>query len=348
MKTNQAEVKGNSGDERPSLSGRCKELSDTVKGVGIFIAGATLLSLFAPAALVPGTLSLIVKLFVSGLILRVLFVCMPKRELLHKVGAKIAEIYRLLATFQKLYVNACIVSAACFLTGWMGGQPFLRLSIMMVLAFWGAVVVYDVLRWYKVLSGHLVGKAVIGIAFVAASNLAYSLAGQQIASVVHVAPTNFTHTILFIALATIPVLLIFAGGMAFFACLFMSALVMLPVMLGKHVHHAVEWLLAGTLPKSDLQYAMVTRMFQVVFYGVVGSLLFTQGQRGMPWYDKEISHAATWLVFNFDMFEGAECKLGEGYKLAPLGDAKFLIAKRSPAGEINFEHPVKCDDLPAT
>jgi hypothetical protein len=130
MRTNQEEMKNNAGGERPSASGRCKELSDTVKGAGIFIAAAALLSLFAPVAIVPGTLSLAVKLFMSGLILRAAYICIPKRELIHKIAAKIAEIYRSLATFQKLYVNACIVPAACFLTGWMGGQPFLRLSIM--------------------------------------------------------------------------------------------------------------------------------------------------------------------------------------------------------------------------
>jgi len=91
MKTNQAEVKGSSGGERPLASGRRKELSDTVKGAGIFVDGATLLSLFAPVAIVPETLSLVVEIFMLGLILRVLYLCIPKRELIHKIGAKIAE-----------------------------------------------------------------------------------------------------------------------------------------------------------------------------------------------------------------------------------------------------------------
>lgn len=339
MNTNKEEVKENNAIVRPSASERRKELTDTLKGALLCLLGIASLSIVLPAGIFMG-----IKFLMAGLVLRVAYIYFPNRGLLQKIGAKIAETYRSLATSQKLYVNACIFSGACILTAWAGGQPFLRVSAMMLLAFWGYVIVYDILRWYRVLADHLVGKAAVGIAFVAASNLAYSLAGQQIASVVHVAPTNFTHAILFIALATIPVLLIFAGGIVFFACLFMSSLVMLPVMLGKTFHKAVEWLLAGTLPRSDLRYA--TRIFQVLLYGVVGSVLFTQGQRGMPWYDKQISHAATWLIFNFDMFDGTECKLGEGNKLAPLGDAKFLVARKSPAGEITFDKPVKCDDLP--
>ncbi|MGF6508594.1 hypothetical protein [Paraburkholderia sp. 32] len=336
-----------SGIERLPTSSRRKEVSDTIKGAGVFIAGAAMLALIAPSAVVPGTFPLLIKLFVLGLILRIAYIHFPQRAVLHRLGSKTAAVYRSLATFQKLYVNVGIVSVACFLLGWLGGPSIFRATLVLMLVFWGTVAVYDVLRWYRALSDQLLGKAAIGLAFVAASNLAYALAGQEIASVVHVVPTGFTHATLFIALAMIPVLLIFAGGFVSFACLLLSALVALPAALGRHIPQLLHWLLAGTMPKLEFRHALVTRIFQVLFYGVLGTLLYTQGERGMPWYDREMSRAATWLVFNFDMFEAEECKIASGDRLMPLGDAKFLVAKKSAGGDITFGHPVKCDDLPS-
>jgi hypothetical protein len=49
-------------------------------------------------------------------------------------------------------------------------------------------------------------------------------------------------------------------------------------------------------------------------------------------------------VLKLDMYYGSECKLRAGAKLAPLGDAKFLVAKKKPSGVLTFLPPMKCDD----
>ncbi len=343
---------GGGGVNRSPASWRRNALIDTLKRTGIliaFITLLTLLTLMARSVAIPGTIPLLIKLVVLGLILRIAYIYAPQRERerIQNFGAKLADVYRSLAQFQKLYVNVCIVTFACVLSGWLGGPSILRASLVVMLLAWGAVALHDLLRWYRTLSDKLLGKAAIGLGFVAASNLAYALAGQEIASVVHVVPTGFTHATLFVTLAMIPVLLIFAGGIVSFACLVLSGLVALLAALGRQIPEVLHWLLAGTLPKSELRHVVVTRIFQVAFYGLLSTLLYMQGQRVMPWYDREMTRAATWLVFNLDMFEAGECKLASGDRLAPLGDAKFLVAKRSAAGEITFRPPVKCDDLPS-
>lgn len=46
-------------------------------------------------------------------------------------------------------------------------------------------------------------------------------------------------------------------------------------------------------------------------------------------------------VLELDMYYGSECKFPAGAKLAPLGDAKFLV---EPSGVLTFLPPMKCDD----
>jgi hypothetical protein len=84
-----------------------------------------------------------------------------------------------------------------------------------VLLFFGFIALHDVLRWYRALSENPFGKAAIAIGFAIASNLAYALANQLVSQVVHVTPTNFLRTTLFIAVLMMPVLMTLAGGVAF-------------------------------------------------------------------------------------------------------------------------------------
>jgi len=260
---------------------------------------------------------------------------------------RISEIYSTLSVHQKLYISTCIVTLTGMFLIFAGGMPFAAVYFSFMLAFYAYVATYDVLRWYKAVSENLVGKAAIGVVFAAASNFAYSLAGQQIADVVHVVPTNFPRTTLFIAIATIPFIMVFIAGMVALVAILMPIVFMVPLFLEGSFQRVVEWLLAGTIRKSTARYVAVTFLFQIIFYGAIGGFVYSMGKRNIPWYAEKMSHATAWLIYNFDMYNGRECKLVGASKLAPLGDAKFLIAHQSPGGDFVFDSPVKCDDLPA-
>ncbi|BBF85507.1 hypothetical protein DLM_1891 [Aquitalea magnusonii] len=312
--------------------------------VGAF--GLVFMALIAPEQWRSAFVWVTIKFMFLGATLRVLYLTSPHQGKIDEFWTKLLETYKGLSTEQKLYVNACILMLGLALLLLAGGKPFLLAYIILLTFFFGYIALHDVFRWYKALSENLLGKAIIGIAFAAATNLAYSLAGQEVTQIVHVTPTNFVRTTLFIAILMIPVLMIFAGGIIFFIGIFMSSIVMLPSLLANFDPRLRSWLFAGTLAVSPLRFKFITRLFQIIFYSTIGYTIFASGQNGLAWYESKISYLAPRLIYYFDMYEGQECKLGPQYKLAPLGDAKFLLAQKLPSGIINFEPPVKCDDLP--
>jgi len=311
---------------------------------GILVFG--FLAVFAPEQL---GISLI-KLFMLAVAARAIYIFAPFRKKWRELWMAAIEVYKLLTTEQKLYANVVVFTVFCLLVRIVGTPQFLEIYIFLLLAFCGWVAFHDIYRWCKAISEHLFGKAIIGLSFAVASNIAYSVAGQGVARIIHVAPTNFTHTMLFIAIAMIPILLIFAGGIVFVVSISISSLVMLPSMLGGGAvsyGKAVDWIFAGTLRISAIRFNLLTRIFQILFYGVLGYCVYISGQRHMAWYEEKVAHIVPLLIYNFDMYEGRECKLDAGYKLAALGDAKFLIASKLASGDINFGSPIKCDDLPS-
>lgn len=330
-----------------SKEARKRELVSTFLGALVAILFVVILSFMMPTNVRGSMIAIIGVFLVTALPLRIIYIYYPNRAVLVRCKERISEIYSSLAIHQKLYVNSCIVTSSGLLLIFAGGKPLAAVYLALMLTFYAYVVVYDVLRWYKAIYNNLIGKAVIGLAFTAASNFAYSVAGQQIADTIHVAPTNFSRTALFIAIATIPFIMIVIAGIVATVTMVMPLLSVLPLMLGGTMRRAIEWLVAGTIQKSTVRHMFITCVFQMVFYGVMAGLAYKSGRENVSWYDKKISHATSWLIYNFDMYNGQECNLKEGSKLAPLGDAKFLIAHKSTEGAIVFDSPVKCDDLPA-
>lgn len=249
-----------------------------------------------------------------------------------------------LTTEQKLYVRVCILFIIMILLvvagvrHW-GGDFLVGLSLL----FMAYVAARDVLRWYRMLSESVLGKAAIALGFAAASSIAYGLAGQRIADVIHVTPTNFSHTNLLVAIMTIPLLITLAG--AFFAAigLFFSSVLMALVTF-PDINKILTWLLAGEWQPSKIRFARATLVFQSIFFALLGIALYAYGQQGMGWYAAAVERQIPALVYKLDMYHGRECALEPGSKLAPLGDGRFLIATKMPSGELHFPPPVTCGE----
>lgn len=328
--------------------GQKKELVSLLKRVGVAMLFIGFMALITTAQWRSSLIHFSSNILVLAILLKCSYIFLPptRRAKLIEFKNKVVTNYGALSTEQKLYSNICIVVIASQVFLLLGGNQFALGWIMIVGAFCAYVALRDVLRWYKLLSENLLGKAVIGLAFAASTNFAYSLAGQVVAQTINVTPTNFTHTILFITILMIPILMVFAGSVVFIVGIVMSSLVMLPSMLRNTDPRLTRWLFAETLPESNIKFKLATRLFQVFFYSIAGSFIYQSGQNNMAWYESKITHLTPKLVYHFDMYPGTECKLPSGGKLAPLGDAKFLLAHETPSGDIAFTPPVKCDDLP--
>ncbi|VWB83686.1 hypothetical protein [Burkholderia lata] len=326
---------------------RRNEAVGALRGMVLIVILVALASIVMPSGVFASIVPVVVSFVIVAFPIKLILIYFPNRGLLIRCREKIVGEYGGLAVHQKLYVNCCIVTLAGTYLIFMVGKPFEVVYIGLMIAFYVYVIIYDGMRWYRAISDNLVGKAVIGVSFFASSNFAYSLAGQQIADIVHVTPTNFPRTIVFIAIATIPfIMVIIAGVVALFIAI-MPVFFAFPLMLGGSSRRALEWLLAGTIKKTTANYVIATFLFQVMFYGVMAWSAYTTGRERVVWYGEKMSSATSWLIYNFDMYNGRECKIKMGAKIAPLGDAKFLVAHKSSEGEIIFDNPVKCDDLPA-
>lgn len=244
---------------------------------------------------------------------------------------------------QKLYLIVCSFGIL-ILIGQATGMIFnMKEFLIISLLFMYCVALRDFLKWYQVISEKLLGKAILALGFAIASAFAYGLAGQKISYTIHVTPTNFVRANLLIAIMMIPVIITVAGAFISALGIAMSSLVLLPFML-PGINKIATLFFPKNPEDQKIRFQFITRVFQLFFYAFIGATLWTFGHKAANWYDEFTAQKISSLVYEFDMYPGTECKLSDGSKIAPLGDAKFLVAKKQASGKIDFLPPIKCDD----
>lgn len=259
---------------------------------------------------------------------------------------KVHAINQSLNTSQKLYRNVTALFLALLLIEKVSPGRWMIGLLGFFSAFCAFVVLYDATRLYRSLSEHVWGKAVIGLAFAGSSTIAYAIARQEISSVVHVAPTNLIHSTLLMAIMTIPILIVAMGGIVYIASIAGPALILPILQLNMGKSELKTWLFAGLLRESTMRYPIITAIFQCLFYSLLGGLVSQFGNLQILSYEAQLQKILPALIYQLDLYHGSECALTDGEKLAPLGDAKFLIGKKHPNGQIEFLPPIKCDELP--
>lgn len=312
----------------------------------IFSAIFTIFTLFVtPPEIRKGSAILMAIFLPIALAIRVFHTTTTGKMLIARIKNKTENIAHKLNKEQKLYFNA-VIFTLFFLALQLINEPPLSQGLgTLLLLFYAYIVIHDVYRWHAALSENLLGKAFIGITFAASSNFAFALAKQVAGQTTQIVPTNLTHTVLFIAILMIPIIMTFAGGVVFAASMLLSTVALVPYMFSIRPE-VKSWIFAGTLRETSINYPFITRAFQLLFYAIIGSLVLSLGGKVVGWYESKISEWTPTMIYDLDMYPGRECKLRPGYKAAPLGDAKFLLAHKDRSGKVIFEKPVKCDDLP--
>eukprot|EP01107_Rhizomastix_libera_P012752 TRINITY_DN3290_c0_g1_i1.p1 TRINITY_DN3290_c0_g1~~TRINITY_DN3290_c0_g1_i1.p1 ORF type:complete len:343 (-),score=-25.80 TRINITY_DN3290_c0_g1_i1:596-1624(-) len=325
-----------------------KENCDKLKDIGFrLVAGLLVMSvplLFIAERLKRGYVVVNLLLVFVIIAYRIYRVFNVGHDAIYSKLIRAAGVYKGLVTEQKLYVNSAIIFLGWLFVYFVGGEYLAVEYFVFLKLFFVYVVLYDILRWYKAVSNTLLGKALIAIFFLAITNFSYSLAAQAVTEVLGVTPINFSRTIIFISIMMIPILMALLGGGVFLGGVAVSSFVIF-LSLIKVPSNFNKWVFAGTLPISKIKHAGITRVFQLFFYGTVGIFLFQFGKNNLPWYEKKIIDAVSYYVFNFEMYKAKECQLGKDYRIAPLGDSKYLVAKKNSGNDILFLDPVKCDDL---
>jgi hypothetical protein len=321
---------------------RSEILTRLAKGLVLAILASALTLALVPASQAAGLLQLHVTLLVLATLAGLAFAYSTPQQRADLHTWRTAA-YAALTVQQALYLRVCVVTAfTLFMTKAMPPAE-VRIILYASLAFVGYVALWDCLRLYRRVSDSLLGKAAIAVGFAVASTYAYALASQQVAAVIHATPTGFSHTNLIVAIMMIPLIISLTGAFVAAVGTSLSWLVLLPTLL-PGFDKLGKWLFAGTWPQSTLRFAFATRLFQSVFYTTIGFSLVALGRHNSAPYEQFVARQIPTLVYELDMYAGAECRLAPGAKLASLGDAKFLVATKSDEGGITFDPPVKCDD----
>lgn len=244
---------------------------------------------------------------------------------------------------QRLYLIVILLWCLGFMA-WITGGFFLLSEIgIPILIFMFLVAARDVVEWYEELAANSLGKGLLALGFAISSTIAYGIASQHIAGIVHVTPTNFTKSVVLVAILEIPLLLSIAALICAALLISTSSLIMAASVL-PGVSAVVSLFRKDRPIHESIRFLLVTRLFQITLLVLVGFALYSTFKQKAGEYEKFILAQARNIVYELDMYPGTECKLDAGFKLAPLGDSRFLVGTRDISGYVRFEPPMKCGD----
>ena len=305
----------------------------------IVLLGIMLLLIPATWRVVYTVTSLI--LLVIAFSIRTFQILNPGNSTLTGLRDRVLTWYECLDRHQQLYINVVLCIPFLGYTYLLDARTlFPQLGILFfVYCLW--VAARDVYRIYVTLSGALIGKGLIAIAFAIGSNLAFSFAGWFIGELTHVPPSTFPHTLSFLAILAVPFLAMTVGAVFIPVSIFAVPLVIYLSGFMKQAPRFMKWFLGLNLEKSGHRYTVATLVFQLVFYSTLGSVapraFFLLLNRFGPQIERTIGNS----IYAFDMYSGTECRTASGYRQAPLGDENYVLATRQSGG-VKFEVPRKC------
>ncbi|MCX4163588.1 MULTISPECIES: hypothetical protein [Paraburkholderia] len=265
----------------------------------------------------------------------------PSSSTLTGLRDRVLTWYKSLDPHQQLYVNVVLCIPFLGYTYLLDARTLFPQLGILFFAYCLWVAGKDVYRIYVTLSGALIGKGLIAVAFAIGSNLAFSFAGWFIGELTHVPPSTFPHTLSFLAILAIPVLAMTVGAVFIPVSIVAVPLVIYLSGVMKQAPRFMKWFLGLNLEKSGHRYTVATLVFQLFFYSTLASVaprvFFLVLNRFGPQIERTIGNS----IYAFDMYPGTECRTASGYRQAPLGDENYVLATRQSGG-VKFELPRKC------
>lgn len=312
-----------------------------LRGCILGLALTLFVTFFAPAQTTTDVLRTYMSFLLMAAFIRAAYICLPfaKQD---SVRRWFTQAYRDLSKQQKRYLIAACLMILVAHAWFIGATGMLREPLICMFLFVFFVAMRDAIDWYAAISDKILGKAFITISFVTGSTVAYGLAAQQIAIATNAIPVSFTRAAVLAAIMQIPVLVPVAAAVisAFFMTL--SSLLMAPAMI-PGARHIIALFIDERPPATEQRFIFITRFFQIVIFSSLGPILFSLSQKTSAAYEAFVMKQIKTIVYELDMYPSSECNLEKGYKIAALGDSRFLIGTRGATGEINFLPLRKCD-----
>lgn len=255
----------------------------------------------------------------------------PEESPLAQLRARSWHWYKSLQPNQRAYFNALALFALCL--------PFKQFNWEIYKAFaafaafyWGAAMLADLTIVYKAIVSTLLGKLVLVGIFAIGANVTIASAAQVVNGFTGVDPSQFVHTIAFTSLlATPPLVLLFSIA----ALILGAGVIAIFLMFNLLDENARVMIFPWYKEGSTVRYRGITAFVQVAGPIVLILVVYSWYQVGADAYNDLLESTSKWFLYNFEMYQHAQCPLQEGQRVAFLGGDQVLIASKV-GDEITF------------
>ena len=131
---------------------------------------------------------------------------MSRREKIKNILTRIIAFHNKLDIRQKLYLNLILAILLFIICSFFLEPQTKKYAFIILLMYWSTVVAFELIRIYKKIYSHTLGKAFLLLGFTLCTNISFSIAGLIVNDITGVSPSNFPHTLVLISIAIIPLM----------------------------------------------------------------------------------------------------------------------------------------------
>lgn len=213
-----------------------------------------------------------------------------------------------------------------------------RSFFIIILMYWSFSVFHCLLYLYKMIYQTSLGKGVLLLGASLCVNLVFCVAGEIINNITSVSPTNFPHSLVFISIAMIP--LVIPIGMIL---LFIVILISAPLWGWFFVYDEdfKKFLMPGYVPNKKRLLHKSTLLIQIFSIATYCFFIYTIAHIKLNDYVSYVNDRSQEIIYNLEMFNKSQCvniKIG---KVAFISDDHVLVATKDKEG-YKFE-VLKCE-----
>ncbi|MFB1118780.1 hypothetical protein RF240_22120 [Dickeya dadantii] len=226
---------------------------------------------------------------------------------------------------QKIIRNLIIAVVINFLIKLTANEQLWKGVFILTLVYWTISVFQCLINVYKKIYKTTLGKGVVILGSTLCLNFALCLSGVVINDITSVSPTNFPHSLIFISIAMIP--LIIPLGMIF---LLLIILMTFPVWGWFFVYDEKlkQFLFPGYEPNNKRFLHKTTLAIQIFSIVIYCAFIFKFALITGDDYISHVNNKSKWLIYSLEMFEKKPCLNIEKGKVAFISDDNVLVATK--------------------
>lgn len=227
---------------------------------------------------------------------------------------------------QKIIRNLIVAVVICFLIDFLGLESLWKGGFILILIYWSFSVFHSLISIYKKAYEAILGKWILILGGTLCLNFSLCLSGVVINDITSVSPTNFPHSLIFIAASMIP--LIVPLGMIL---LFAVILVSVPIWGWFFVYDdkLKKFLMPGYEPNQQRFLHKTTLIIQVISLIIYCAFIFQFSRLTGNDYISYINNKSQGMIYTLEMFDKSPCANINNAKVSFLGDGNVLVATRN-------------------